>query len=144
MNQLQEQINTVAQLRESLQKKMADYKTIKEAFDLSVKSITEDITQTSEFLNTAESALRELTITAYRETGSKSPAPGVGIREITRIEFDAKEAFLWASEHKIALKLDTSAFEKIAKASPLEFVTTSIIPQATIATDLSKYISEAK
>jgi len=84
----------------------------------------------------AEATLRELTLIAYAETGNKAPAPGLGIREVTKLEYDTKVAFTWAVEHTMALRLDTSAFEKIVKASPLDFVTVSQVPQATIATQL--------
>jgi len=94
-------------------------------------------------LNEAETKLRELTIKAYNETGSKNPAPGVGIREITKLEYNPKQAFEWAKEHQIALSLDKKSFESLAKANPIDFVTISTEPQATIATDLLKAL-EAK
>jgi len=84
----------------------------------------------------AEAKLRELTLQVYAETGNKSPTLGVGIREITKLQYDSVVAFDWAVEHKMAIKLGTSAFEKIAKASPLGFVDVSLEPQATIAADL--------
>ncbi len=98
-------------------------------------------------VNEAETLLRELTIKAYNETGSKAPAPGVAIREVTKLEYDPKEAFAWAKEHGIALKLDVPTFEKIAKTAPETkpgFVTIRTEPQATIATDLSKVLEEKK
>lgn len=84
----------------------------------------------------AESALRELTLDTYVRTGNKAPAPGVGIREVTKLDYDMKVAFDWALHHEIALKLDIPAFEKIAKVSPPSFVTIYQEPQATIATQL--------
>jgi len=38
----------------------------------------------------------------------------------------------------MALKLDTKAFEKIAKADPPDFVKLTTEPQATIATNLEE------
>ena len=90
----------------------------------------------------AEIKLRELTLKAYAETGNKSPAAGVGIREITILNYDSKIAFDWAKAHKMALKLDTEAFKKIAKADPPDFVKITTEPQATIATDLSKVLED--
>lgn len=84
----------------------------------------------------SEQLLRKLTLQAYAETGNKAPVEGVGIREVTKLEYDMKDAFDWAVEHTMALKLDTPAFEKIAKASPPNFVTVFQEPQATIATQL--------
>ena len=86
--------------------------------------------------DTAEAKLRELTLQAYAETGDKAPMVGVGIREVTKLDYDKEVAFKWATEHVMALKLDTTAFEKIVKASPLDFVFQYLEPQATIATQL--------
>jgi len=89
-----------------------------------------------------EALLRELTIKAYNETGSKAPAPGVGIRELTKLDYDPKEALKWALEHKIALSLDKKTFEGFAKTTPLDFVAVTEELQATIATDLTQYLTE--
>ena len=51
-----------------------------------------DIAENSQFLADAEELLREATIKAYHETGSKQPADGVGIRELTKLEYDPKDA----------------------------------------------------
>jgi len=58
---------------------------------------------------------------------------------MTRLNYDDREAMSWALEHKLALKLDTSAFEKIAKTSNLMFVTILEEPSATIATELKRW-----
>lgn len=90
--------------------------------------------------DTAEAKLREMTLQAYAETGNKTPEIGLGIRIMTRLAYENPDAMFWALEHKLALKLDTSAFEKMVKANPLSFnfVTISEEPQATIATDLQE------
>ena len=93
----------------------------------------------------AESLLRDFTIEAYNLTGNKQPVPGVGIRETTKLEYDPKVALNWGIEHHgIALKLDTKAFETVVKATPgiVDFVTTTIVIQATIAKELEVTTSE--
>lgn len=90
----------------------------------------------------AEAKLRELTLQSYAETENKAPAVGVGIREQIVLIYDSKVAFDWAKAHKIALKLDTEAFKKIAKADPPDFVKITTEPQATIATELVKVDKE--
>lgn len=102
------------------------------------RELLEEVFASAQIVNDAEIKLRELTLEAYAQTGNKAPMKGVGIREVTELEYDNKNAFDWAVEHKMALKLDTSAFEKIAKASPLDFVEVSHPPQATIATQLEE------
>ena len=96
------------------------------AWEIEHKSLLDSIVTTSFFLAEKETKLRELTLQVYAETGNKKPAPGVGIREIIRLDYEPELARDWAIEHKMALKLDVAAFEKI--------------PQATIATDLSKVL----
>jgi len=88
--------------------------------------------------DTAEDQLRALTLTTYWETNNKNPAPGVAIRILTKLNYDQAKAFKWAQDHRMALKLDVSTFEKIAKASPPEFVTLREEAQATIATNLEE------
>ena len=86
----------------------------------------------------AEDVLRELAIKTYAVTGDKAVAPGIGIRVMTRLNYESKEAMEWAVKHELALKLDTSAFEKIAKTNNLPFVNITEEPLATIATDLQR------
>jgi DNA polymerase-3 subunit epsilon len=81
------------------------------------------------------------------EANDKHPHPAVGIRNITRLEYDPRKAYLWCQDHlPAALVLDRTFFEKhakaVAKTSPLDFVTISQEPQATIATDLSAYLDK--
>jgi len=80
--------------------------------------------------------LRQYAVSIYAKTGNKTPFPGVAIRSMTRLQYDAAEALKWARHHDVALSLDKGTFEKIAKVTPPEFVEIIIEPQATIATDL--------
>lgn len=86
----------------------------------------------------AEANLRDMALQSYAQTGNKTVAPGVGIRVMTKLNYDAKEAMAWAMEHSLALTLDKKAFEAIAKTTPLGFVVSTEEPIATIAQDLSK------
>ena len=90
----------------------------------------------------AETLLRELALEVYAETKDKAVAPGIGIRVMTKLGYDNKEAMDWAIKHELALKLDTSNFEKIAKTSNLPFVIITEEPTATIATELVKVEEE--
>jgi len=90
----------------------------------------------AEILATREAQLREHGLSLYTKTGDKAPCPGVGIRSMTRLQYDAADALKWAKHHDVALALDKSTFEKIARVTPPEFVEIIVEPQATIATDL--------
>jgi len=139
-NQLEEQIKVVAKAREN-RVLLDDFKRrrLKEWEDTNAILLS-DIANNSAFLTEAEAKLRELTLQAYAETGDKQPAEGIGVREVVELRYDPKEAFDWAIKHNMALQLNPKGFDKIAKASPLEFVEYAKIYQATIAQDLSKYI----
>ncbi len=140
-NQLQEQIKVVATARKLAQEKADTWKTARTIWEESNKNLLDEAMQTSQFVSAAEIRLRELTLQAFTETGNKAPAPGVGIREVTKLDYDSKDALKWAMEHQIALNLDKKSFEGFAKATPLEFVRITQEPQAIIATDLSKYLT---
>ena len=94
----------------------------------------------AEYKTKQEEFLRELTLAIYAETGEKKPCEGVGVREVTKLEYDPKEAFQWAIKHAMCLQLDSKAFTKVALADTPEFVKVITEPQATIATDLTKVI----
>ncbi len=61
----------------------------------------------------------------YTKDGNKQRLGGLGIRIMTNLEYDADEAFKWAEEHSLCLKLDELAFKKVAKTQDIDFVTKS-------------------
>ena len=144
MEELLAQIKVVAQARR-ISQEMADKRQA--LYDEFISQHTEffaDVATAKSRVEVIEAQLRKLTLQAYAETGNKAPAKGVGIREVTKLEYDTKVAFDWAKAHKMALKLDTTAFEKIVKADTPEFVKVTTEPQATIATDLDAILKEEK
>lgn len=136
IEQLREQIKIVVEARQRASELKEARSVAYAEWEDQNSAILDNLTLANQQVIDAEIMLRELTLGAYAQTGNKTPAPGVGIREITKLEYDMKVAFDWAVEHTMALKLDTSAFEKIAKASPPNFVRVFLEPQATIATQL--------
>ena len=135
---LESQIRVVVEARRRATELKDQRDTLLEDWNKTHQGLFDALTQAGAEVAEVEATLRELTLQAYAETGNKAPAVGVGIREMTVLTYDNKVAFDWAKAHKIALKLDTSAFEKIAKASPPEFVKITTEPQATIATHLEE------
>ena len=69
----------------------------------------------------------------------KSKMFGVGIREKTVLYYLETDAYNWALEHKLCLRLDTKPFERLAKDGSMDFVTIDKKLEATIASDLSKW-----
>jgi hypothetical protein len=94
-----------------------------------------------EFVRFLEQQVRDLTLRRYAETGSKKPAPCVGVRIMKRIDYDADAALDWAKAHQVALSLDRKVFEKVAPVACPELVTITEDPLATIAADLSEYLA---
>ncbi len=138
MEQLKEQIKVVAEARKLAQAEKMIVAELREKWETENHTVLDLADKSLEGMREAETKLRELTLKAYAETGNKAPAPGVSIRVRTILSYLGSKALEWAMEHKMALKLDTSAFEKIVKATPLDFVTITQEPQATIATKLEE------
>ena len=133
---LEEQIKVVAEARQLVRGLKNEKKDLLDRWEQKNKELLYQIDLQSSWLDDEEAELRDRTLKTYKETGNKAPAVGVGIRERIVLTYDNKIAFDWAKAHKMALKLDISAFEKIAKVSPPEFVKITTEPQATIATEL--------
>ena len=136
IDQLNAQIKTVAKLRIDAQKASETKIIARTAWENEHRELLDNAVKTAQSVDEAEAKLREITLQVYAETGNKSPAVGVGIREVTKLEYDPKVALMWAKEHELALKLDAPAFEKIAKVDPMTFVKILQVPQATIASVL--------
>lgn len=90
----------------------------------------------------AERHCKEQASAVWAATGDKEPAPGVKVKMRTTLVYDPADALQWAKGAGLALQLDTKAFEKIAKATPVPCVTITEEPQATLATDLDTALAE--
>ena len=137
-NELKEQINLVVDARAKAQDATMKKSEAFTAWLEANQSLLDTEKSTKDACQIAEAKLRDLALKSYAITGEKIVAPGVGIRVMTRLYYEGYKAMDWAMEHKLALKLDSSAFEKIAKTNNLPFVTISEEPSATIATELFK------
>ena len=137
-NSLKAQINAVVKARQNAQQ-AAELRT--SAYNKWVEEyspLLDDEAVAKSLCQEAEGKLRELALEVYAGTGDKAVAPGIGIRVMTRLDYENKDAMDWAIEHKLALQLDATTFKKIALTSNLPFVTITEEPQATIATELVK------
>jgi len=115
MTELLEQIRVVAEARRYTERSSEAKKTAYLEWERQNQSIINEAAEDAKRVSEAEAKLRELTLQAYQETGNKQPALGVGIREVVKLEYSPQDAYSWAVNHNMALKLDVSAFEKIAK-----------------------------
>ena len=97
-------------------------------------------------VDAAETALRAIVAEHYAATAEKKPAPGIEVKTRATLSYDRAEALRWGKSVGMALvpeALDVKAFEKIAKATRLDFVTYGEEPMVTIATDLDKALAAA-
>ena len=136
----------VRQLHEA-RERYADAKAVLDAarheFDTAYAQEIEAVREWAEELADVDANLRTEAVAAYLETGERKPAPGIEIKVFDALHYNPDDAYEWAKEHGLALKLDDAAFKNIAKAQRLDFVDYVQEPKATVATDLGKVL-EAK
>ena len=115
---------------------------LKRDFDRRNAAILEALEDARNALVDDERVLRALAVELFALTGNKAPAPGVGIREVSRAEYDPEQALGWAVEKRMFVLLDRTNFERFAKSVPAQVPFVKIIrqPEATISPDLSKAI----
>ena len=124
-----------AALKAERDRRMAEWEKQNQIFLKDLKWAIDDLTQ-------AETELRSVALLVYHETGQRKPGQGLEIKDFTVLEYAPKQALAWAIKREIALKLDMPAFEKLAKATQLDFVVYSAEPRCTIATDLAKALEK--
>lgn len=115
------------------------------AFRQTIKIELDQSDLEAEAMQKAERDVKALAEAIFRDTGDAHPAPGVTIKLFTKLRYSAQQAFAWAKQTGMALtpeSLDAKAFEKIAKATALPFVTTETDPRVTIAQDLDAALAE--
>uniref|UniRef100_A0A6M3LS47 Uncharacterized protein n=1 Tax=viral metagenome TaxID=1070528 RepID=A0A6M3LS47_9ZZZZ len=137
IRELRKQVQVVANARQ-LRDDLITTKKIKMAqWEEENRELLDRLEYQTTHVGLTEVLLRELTLQAYAANPTnKQPAKGVGVREVSKLAYDPKEAYQWALKHQMALALDKSAFEKIAKADTPDFVRVYTENQATIATNL--------
>lgn len=133
---LKEQIKKTAKAREETRRLAGEKEQAYRLWAEANQALLNAVDDAKVYQADQESKLRQLTLEAYEETGEKKPAEGVGIREVTHLDYDPKEALQWAIKHVMCLQLDRKAFEKVAQIDPPEFVSITKAAQATIAQEL--------
>lgn len=105
-------------------------------FEKKHKEFINGLNQQQKELNQIEDELKALAVSHYAVTGNKKLYGGVSIKLYDKVDYLPDEALTWAKKADMALKLDVTAFKKIAKATPLECVTLTKEPRATIPTKI--------
>ena len=135
---LQEQIAKVRELRAMSTCLQAGVDERKAAWEKENEKLLTNAAACRATLATEEAQLRKLALEAYRTTGSKSPAKGVGVRVVKVCKFDPAEAKKWAISKSACLKLDETAFKNVLLKGIFDDApgTVEEIAQATISRDL--------
>lgn len=91
-----------------------------------------------------EASVREAVVKLYEAQEDKTiksgTIPGWGVQVGTKLEYDPAKAIAWAVEHKHLglLKIDPTAFKKLAEVTKPDFVTFKEEPSARIDTKKGK------
>jgi hypothetical protein len=130
---LDEALQTVITARQQYHTIHTQVHQLREAWASQYAPLLQDEALQKQTVHQVEATLRTLAIALYQSTASKAIAPGIKIREITRLIYDPQEALTWAITHQMALMLDVKAFEQLAKVTALPFVTRTTALQATLS-----------
>jgi len=140
---MKEQAKALADARTNYEELAAIYASQKREWEESVAELAGYVADAKDKMQFAEAALRDAGLAHYEAHPEIKKLPhGLGVRVTQSLVYNTDTAFQWAQEHKMALSLDRKAFEKIAKASPLEFVTVEEVPTITIPIDTNKLLGD--
>jgi len=91
-----------------------------------------------------EELLRMQALAAFSEDGSTKPVAGVTIKHFKHVVFDTVTAFAWCMDNAPALIMHTLSpdYGKVAEKLPGAPIEVIYEPRVTIATDLSKVVTE--
>jgi len=92
-----------------------------------------------------EAQVREAALNEHSRTGNKRPHPAATIKAYTVLQYRDDAALAYCREHlpqALVVTLNAKVFEPVARAAGLDFVTARQDLRATIARDLSAYLSE--
>ena len=129
---MKEQILRLKDLREKKDKLSALKEEANKKYLADNKDLFSEIDILKEQMIKTETEIREMALMEYKETGKKKLEYGVEIKIFKKLEYEEAEALKWAKDHNMALSLDKRAFDKIAKADPMDFIKINEIPQATL------------
>lgn len=115
---LEDQITKVHALRAILESRTQEHHELQCEFNQQHKDLIESLCKAQADCAQGEGLLRKLTLDAYRKTGSKKPAEGVGVRISKNLQYDENSIKQWAIKegHIMFLALDRAGFDAWAKA----------------------------
>ena len=111
-------------------------------FEYTISNLLFSLDEAEQKVESLEANIRDDTLAEYAQMGNKTPYPGVVVKIMTKLDYDATQALERAKKTGLALQLNVKVFEALAKADPREFpfVQVSKVPQVQIAQDLEKVL----
>lgn len=143
---LNRKVRDLAILRKALEQDKADFKALVDEFEKSeaCQYYRTKVHAGQSLVAAMDLEVRCAGLHTYLATREMHPHPALGIRNITSLIYDDREAREYCLANLPAvLTVDKKRFEKVAVELGLDFVTLQIEPQVTIATNLSKWLEEA-
>jgi len=135
--------DNMKELIEKLKEQREKLAAAKEKYNKATEKFREEQKETLDYIDSTNVVIGGLTtdikaeaVEEYKKTGTTKFYGGVGIQNRKSLEYDDKKAFKWALEHKLALSLNKSAFNTIAKAGDIDFVEEVITTKATFPPEL--------
>ena len=138
LGKLEQSVMRLKDLREAAQAAIAELDASRQKWSDDNELLINKMELLKDGVKEFEENIRKQAVIKFEEDGDKNPGVGLGIRVINVYHYDEAEAFEWAKEHTIALKLDVVTLKKIAAATGVPCVKIVKVPTATIATDLNK------
>jgi hypothetical protein len=130
---LDEALQRVITARQQYHTVHTQVQQLREAWASQYATLLQEEALQKQTVRQVEATLRTLALAVYQSTERKEIAPGIRVREMTRLIYDPQEALTWAIAHQMALMLDVKAFEQLAKVTALPFVTRTTALQATLS-----------
>ena len=93
-----------------------------EEFEEQNMDILNSIQEHKNKIEDIKDVLRDNAEAGFAKDGIKQRLGGIGIRIMKKLVYDNDEAFKWAKEKDLFLKLDVKGFEKVAKTGEVDFV----------------------
>ena len=93
-----------------------------EEFEEQNMDILNSIQEHKNKIEDIKDVLRDNAEAGFAKDGIKQRLGGIGIRIMKKLVYDNDEAFKWAKEKDLFLKLDVKGFEKVAKTGEVSFV----------------------
>lgn len=143
--QLAEQVRRVADARAEEQRVREYLDERRAAWEAANEDLINGLAERKAEREAAEASAKALGLAHFQMTGEKKPTPGLEVKERTTLTYADADALAWAKQTGIGLvpeTFDRKALDKVAKATPLPFVTITAEPQVQLASDLTAYRSE--